>query len=270
MKKILVIDDDMRYRDVFLPYLQSYGFEVVEAGTIKDGLRLVASTRFDLAIVDGMLPDGSGVDAIKTIRSSGNDIPLVFISGVVKDQATAEMLRNELSVSFVKPKPIVPDEICREILELFRKQSQATARQPYTGDKTRPPALLPQQPSKSQAAQIRPSTPFELSQAKAAAAKKLETAEQDYVGELPLKIAQIREKIETAMRSPGLVDFSDLLLQVHNIKGTAGMHGLPQIGRVMERIESHLKLLVSGREASSDDSLIDLAQELRKLERERS
>ncbi len=250
MRNILVIDDDMRYRDGLLPFLQSYSFEVSEASTLSQGLRLLELSRFDLLIIDGALPDGNGIDAIKKIRESGNKIPIIFISGVFRDEATADLLRNKYAVSMVKLKPIVPDELCREILEIFRAESKLR-KSTFSFDRKDSP-------------QAKPGQLNDFSQYRQAAAKKIESAQTNYLQELPGELKLIREKLELVLHSPDLIDFDMLLIAVHNLKGTAGMHGKANVGHLMSRVENCITQFLAGNDC--DDSFETLIEETRKRE----
>jgi len=253
VRKILVIDDDMRYQDGLLPFLQSYDFEVSEAATLSQGLRFLAVSKYDLLIIDGALPDGNGIDAIKTIRESGNNIPIIFISGVFRDEATADLLRNKYSVSMVKLKPIVPDELCREILDIFR--GSARLKKPtFTFEKKN---LL----------QAKPAGLTDFSQYRTVSvANQIEAVQKSYLRELPNELKQIRNQLELALHSPDQVDFDQLLNRVHNLKGTAGMNGKAKVGELMGRIENYITLFLAC--SYSDDSFEALILELLKAENE--
>ena len=59
---ILVVDDEMEIASLVEVYLQSEGFQVRTCGTVADALALTAQRAPDLAVLDVMLPDGSGFD----------------------------------------------------------------------------------------------------------------------------------------------------------------------------------------------------------------
>ena len=297
MKKVLVIDDDMRYRDVVLPYLQSYGYEVFEAATVAAGLKLLQRNDYDLYIVDGILPDGTGINVIKEIRKAGKNVPVIFISGVVKDQMSINTLTNELKVSLVKSKPIVPEQLCKEIAEVMRLYAltKGKANESGANSTNSRPALMPSAGSSNFGSYskpvasnfggglvARPAAPkfgnaantdpseSDLAAARQVAEEKMKLVSRDYLAHLPLMLAKIRQIIEHALRSPESAEYDELKILSHNLKGTAGMHGRPQIGFLMERIEKYLDTVRKGQDGFAEDSWQSIAESLRKAERESS
>ena len=65
MKKILVIDDDKRIRDMLNRVLSDSGYDTFEAENGKVGIRVFNENRFDLAIVDIVMPEMEGLETIK-------------------------------------------------------------------------------------------------------------------------------------------------------------------------------------------------------------
>ena len=239
--KILLIDDDTRYRDSLTPYLESWGFEVLEAKTASEGQNLVSKVKFSLLLIDGTLPDTNGIDLIQKIRDDGNMVPIVFVSALWKDQNTVDRLIGQLQVSLVKSKPIVPAELCKEIVALVGNPSQ-------------------QLPSMdSTASDDKKLTPEE----------KLEAVRQAYIQELPALVREIRSKIQIAWQFPNSeVDLTELIRHVHNLRGTAGMHGHLQLGILMDRVESFLKSVEAGKESLTGDAWKSIEAALERAEKE--
>lgn len=69
--RILVVDDDRAFGGFMLAALESRGHEVEWAGSIADAMTAFYSTRYDLAIVDLRLPDGSGIDFLREATDAG-------------------------------------------------------------------------------------------------------------------------------------------------------------------------------------------------------
>lgn len=284
MRKILIIDDDMRYRDAMLPYLQSYDFDVTEASTISQGLKALSLARFDVLIVAGVLPDGSGMDAIKSIRSSGNYVPIAFISGVPKDQSTVDVLKSVYSVAMVKFKPVVPDEVCKELVELLR--SGAKPRKPTftferkdlerdrTGQQTDFSQYDLPMPKKTGGFQ-KYTGPLNTVQQNS---MQQNAMQQDAVKDLPKlgpvqgqppnELKQIREQIQLALHSPDRVEFDELLVQVNDLKEAAALYGRTEIRDLMQRIEKYINLFLACQDSETTDSFEVFVKELIKFEKE--
>ncbi|SKB85655.1 sigma-54-dependent transcriptional regulator [Dyadobacter psychrophilus] len=68
MKKILIIDDEEKLRSLIARVITLEGFEVLEAGDIKSAVKKLDQSEIDVVLCDVKLPDGNGVDFLKTIR----------------------------------------------------------------------------------------------------------------------------------------------------------------------------------------------------------
>ena len=80
--KILVLDDEADIREILAFNLEASGFEVREAGTAEDVLEMLHSgERFDLMLVDVMLPGMSGFKLVLQLRQKeGCDVPVIFLT----------------------------------------------------------------------------------------------------------------------------------------------------------------------------------------------
>lgn len=83
-QRILVVDDEKEIAELVEFYLKNEGFEVVTSLTGTDALRLVGEEKFDLALLDVMLPDISGFDLCAEIRKEHN-FPLLMLTARTGD-----------------------------------------------------------------------------------------------------------------------------------------------------------------------------------------
>ena len=79
LPRVLLVEDDRNIRRFLRSSLESEGWCVFEAETIKDGLADAAANKPDLVIVDLGLPDGDGVELIRGLRA-GSHVPLIVLS----------------------------------------------------------------------------------------------------------------------------------------------------------------------------------------------
>jgi len=77
---VCVIDDDDLIRAHVVAMLQPQGFEVLDAGDAKTGLKLIAARRPDVALIDLIMPDMDGVELIAEIRRRWPDLRIVAMS----------------------------------------------------------------------------------------------------------------------------------------------------------------------------------------------
>ena len=118
-RTILIVEDDVVFRqNILLPVLAAQGYTVLEAGKAQEADDLLAANRVDLLIVDGLLPDRTGMDFIASLREQGVQLPIVFLSSFFKDMTTYRRL-TDLGVAHVLHKPIDGDDLCRKVAQLL-------------------------------------------------------------------------------------------------------------------------------------------------------
>lgn len=80
--RILVIEDDANTRDFLRRGLQEAGYRVEIASRADDGMALMRHNRFDIIVLDIMLPDGNGIQVCKTIRETDARVPILFLTAL--------------------------------------------------------------------------------------------------------------------------------------------------------------------------------------------
>lgn len=88
-RRILLAEDGRETQAVVKHILISEGFEVKAVGTGTDAVRALTHGAFQAAILDVGLPDVSGLDVLRRVRSDGVDIPVIVISGREDHRVTA-------------------------------------------------------------------------------------------------------------------------------------------------------------------------------------
>jgi CheY-like chemotaxis protein len=81
MAKIIVIDDMPGVRRAISAVLENAGHVVTEAENGEEGLKLIASTPFDLVITDIVMPGVDGTEVILALRNRPNRPPVLAVSG---------------------------------------------------------------------------------------------------------------------------------------------------------------------------------------------
>lgn len=77
---ILIIDDEEKLRKLLAKIVSLEGFDVVEASTIKNGLKRLELRDIDVVLCDVKLPDGSGVDAVKMIKETYPSLEVLLLT----------------------------------------------------------------------------------------------------------------------------------------------------------------------------------------------
>lgn len=80
-KTVCVIEDDELVRARLGDLLRADGYRVLEAGSADDGIALIRTERADVAIVDILMPDRDGLEAIGQLRRTRPDLRIIAISG---------------------------------------------------------------------------------------------------------------------------------------------------------------------------------------------
>src|SRR6476660_6011427 len=78
--RILIVEDNAPTRDLLQRSLEEAGHSVSLASDLATGVRLAIEGDFEMAIVDVMLPDGSGLDLCRAVRSRGLSLPILCLS----------------------------------------------------------------------------------------------------------------------------------------------------------------------------------------------
>lgn len=79
--RILYVDDHEDTSFMLTHLLGQWDYEVITAKSVADALSLVDTSKFDLYVLDKLLPDGSGLDLCRTLNKSTPDVPVIFYSG---------------------------------------------------------------------------------------------------------------------------------------------------------------------------------------------
>jgi two-component system, NtrC family, response regulator HydG len=106
---ILVIDDDKAMRDACFQILSRQGYRVELAAGAKQGLSLLERLSFDTILLDLVMPDLDGLEALKKIRALDPDVEVIIITGYGTIQSAVESIKAG-AFHFLS-KPFVPDDL---------------------------------------------------------------------------------------------------------------------------------------------------------------
>jgi len=118
MSRVLLIEDDDSIRSIIATNFVSSGFIVTGAASAAEGITLLESYEFDLALIDLRLPDRSGIDIIRSVRPLV-DIPLVILTAYSNTSDVIEAL--EAGADDFLAKPIDLDELQARLRALLRR-----------------------------------------------------------------------------------------------------------------------------------------------------
>jgi diguanylate cyclase (GGDEF)-like protein len=209
MKTVLLLDDDKDLRTLLSPALLAKGLEVIEAAQGREADDILDKRPVDVIVVDGLLPDGPGVEFIERLRRRDRDTRVVFLSAFFRDLKTFKRQTSDLDVSLVLYKPVEPERIAAKIFELAEPPLPEirTTAPPET---TAPPLVLP-----------------------AMAELRLEFAKK-----LPAKLDELDGALQAARGDLGRL--GDARTLAHRLRGTAGSYGYPAVGDAVGLIEDRV------------------------------
>lgn len=110
MTKVLVADDDPLTMAGITALLDKTNFDVV--ATVNTGaavLETLGSARPDLLILDNGMPERSGLDVLRTLRSRGDNRPVVLLTGGLNDELAREAI--QLSINGIVIKATAPRDL---------------------------------------------------------------------------------------------------------------------------------------------------------------
>ena len=102
---VLLVDDEPALLEIF-SHMAERSREVTmqTAASAKDALRLLQEQRFDAIIADYDMPETNGIELLKTLRSRGDEVPVIIYTGVGSEQAAIDAINNGASFYLKKSK----------------------------------------------------------------------------------------------------------------------------------------------------------------------
>ncbi|QKG85280.1 response regulator transcription factor [Kroppenstedtia pulmonis] len=120
MKNILIVDDEIKIREVLSSYLSHAGYNTLEAGTGRKALNIHREVRVDFIILDLMLPDLTGEEVCREIRRQ-SAVPILMLTAKVEERHRLEGLAIGADDYVIKP--FSPREIVARVQAILRRSS---------------------------------------------------------------------------------------------------------------------------------------------------
>jgi len=114
-KTLLILDDDAPLRGRLRRAMEVRGFEVMDAGTVQEGVEMVHKTPPAFAILDMKLEDGTGLTLVQELRKKRPDCRIVMLTGF-GNIATAVAAVKAGALDYL-PKPADPDQIKAALMQ---------------------------------------------------------------------------------------------------------------------------------------------------------
>ncbi|WHY75295.1 response regulator transcription factor [Neobacillus sp. WH10] len=120
-KIIAVVDDEVKIRDMVKTYLQSEGFETLEAEDGTAAVQLVENHEVDLMLLDVMMPQKDGLQTLRDIRLKHKKLPVIMLTA--KSEEIDKLLGLEMGADDYITKPFSIRELAARIRAVLRRSS---------------------------------------------------------------------------------------------------------------------------------------------------
>jgi two-component system OmpR family response regulator len=121
--RILVVEDDPKIASFVAGGLRQHGFAVDQAADGDEALALVATTPFDAAVVDVMLPRLDGLSLVRRLRAGGNALPVLFLSA--RSRVDDRISGLQAGGDDYLTKPFAFSELLARVQALIRRATRA-------------------------------------------------------------------------------------------------------------------------------------------------
>jgi two-component system phosphate regulon response regulator OmpR len=123
---LLVVDDDRRIRALLLRFLVSEGYRVSTAESAREARAKLEGLKFELLILDVMMPGENGFDLARAIRSTST-VPILMLTA--RDEKENRIMGLEIGADDYLAKPFEPRELSLRVANILKR--------------ARPPAAVP-------------------------------------------------------------------------------------------------------------------------------
>lgn len=125
-QKILIVEDEQAIREMTAFHLSRAGYEVLEAQDCGEARALLADNRPDLALIDWMLPDMSGLELTRTLKRDKEFEDLAIIMLTARADERDKVSGLEGGADDYITKPFSPRELVARIKAVLRRAGNST------------------------------------------------------------------------------------------------------------------------------------------------
>jgi DNA-binding response OmpR family regulator len=122
MKHLLIVEDEEGILQFLKQGLEEENYQISSANNGLDGLTLFQKEKFDLVLLDWMLPEMTGLEVCKKIRETNSKTPIIFLTAKDTVQETVEGLKTGAN-DYIK-KPFSFDELVERIKVQLRDKTE--------------------------------------------------------------------------------------------------------------------------------------------------
>jgi len=122
MKKILIVDDDTVVLSSCKRILEPEGYEVSLTSSVKEALQMLEEKKFDIILVDVIMPGYDGMYLIGNVRENLPNLPILVMSGYPTPETISSGMR--MGATHFIAKPFTPDELITAVGKALQKAQE--------------------------------------------------------------------------------------------------------------------------------------------------
>jgi two-component system phosphate regulon response regulator OmpR len=122
-KKILMVDDDARIRELLQRYLTEQGFEIKTVADAKEMDVALNNENYDLLVLDLMLPGEDGLAICRRLRANNMSTPVIMLTA--RGDEVDRIIGLEMGADDYLPKPFNPRELLARINAVMRRHEHS-------------------------------------------------------------------------------------------------------------------------------------------------
>ena len=126
MSKILIVDDELNIRELVKKYATFENFDSDTASNGLEAIEKVKNNRFDLIVMDIMMPELDGFSAVKEIRKF-SDVPIIMLSA--RTEEYDKLYGFDLGIDDYVTKPFSPKELMMRINAIINRATRREIKQ---------------------------------------------------------------------------------------------------------------------------------------------
>jgi DNA-binding NtrC family response regulator len=137
-EKVLLVDDEVEFLEIMSERMQARGIEVTTSTSAKEALELIHTESFDAVILDFMMPEMNGLEALQAIKEKKPELQIILLTGhatvekgveamklgamdVVEKPADLEALAEKVKKAHDKKMLLVEKRDKDKVIEMLRK-----------------------------------------------------------------------------------------------------------------------------------------------------
>ena len=112
-EKVLIVDDDKAFLQILAERMQNRGMEVSTADSAAAALKMLEKETYDAVLLDLMMPEMGGIEALQVMRKKQPEIQVIFVTGHPSVSKGVEAMKLG-AMDFI-PKPVDMNELTEKI-----------------------------------------------------------------------------------------------------------------------------------------------------------